>query len=249
MFSQFETRNGNYFSPRFGMDSAEDASRQVNSSRDLFRDSNDFCERPFCLGKAWHAWGCCSTNTISEPPTKDSVQDNQPFGWSLDDEDPPAFMSELIRLSEDRVRMRKPEEPKLAQSRYAIPRSDEEVNKARTESVPKTTKTDTTYCVKLWNDWAENRHILTDVLVPPLAELDSQSLQYWLSRFVWKSGRRKEWSTNQTLYTIWSVELRHIRHNCGKPEIDFFKDPSFADFRSSLDAEMKRLQAAGVGSV
>ena len=79
-----------------------------------------------------------------EPPTKDSVQDDQPFGWSLDDEDP-AFMSELIRLSEDLVRMSKPEEPKLAQSRYAVPRSDEEVNKARTESVPKTTKTDTAY--------------------------------------------------------------------------------------------------------
>ena len=43
--------------------------------------------------------------------------------------------------------------------------------------------------------------------------------------------------------------MRHIRQNCGKPEIDFFKDPDFADFRSSLDAEMKRLQAAGIGSV
>ena len=73
------------------------------------------------------------------------------------------------------MRMSKPEEPKLAQSRYAIPRSDEEVNKARTESVPKTTKTDTAYCVKLWNDWAENRHILTNVLVPPLAERRSSA--------------------------------------------------------------------------
>ena len=41
----------------------------------------------------------------------------------------------------------------------------------------------------------------------------------------------------------------HICKNCGKPEIDFFKDPQFVDFRSSLDAELKRLQASGVGSV
>ena len=43
--------------------------------------------------------------------------------------------------------------------------------------------------------------------------------------------------------------MRHLRQNCGKPEIDFFKDPEFADFRASLDTEMKRLQSAGVGSI
>lgn len=40
----------------------------------------------------------------------------------------------------------------------------------------------------------------------------------------------------------------HIRHNCGQPETDLFKDPTFSDFHS-LDAEMKRLQFAGIGSV
>ena len=34
----------------------------------------------------------------------------------------------------------------------------------------------------------------------------------------------------------------------GKPSLDFFKDPEFADFRASIDAEMKHLQAAGLGS-
>ena len=41
--------------------------------------------------------------------------------------------------------------------------------------------------------------------------------------------------------------MRHLRWN-GKPEIDFFKDEKFANFKSTLDAEMKRLQAQGVGS-
>ena len=34
----------------------------------------------------------------------------------------------------------------------------------------------------------------------------------------------------------------------GKPDIDFFKEVEFVDFRTSLDAEMKRLQAKGKGS-
>ena len=41
--------------------------------------------------------------------------------------------------------------------------------------------------------------------------------------------------------------MRHLRWK-GQPAIDFFKDPEFADFRRSLDAEMKRLQAAGKGT-
>ena len=40
--------------------------------------------------------------------------------------------------------------------------------------------------------------------------------------------------------------MRHLR--CTKPDIDFFKDAEFSSFRSSLDAEMKRLQSKGLGS-
>ena len=41
--------------------------------------------------------------------------------------------------------------------------------------------------------------------------------------------------------------MRFLRQN-GKPQVDFFKDDTFADYRSSLDGEMKRLQAKGIGS-
>ena len=34
----------------------------------------------------------------------------------------------------------------------------------------------------------------------------------------------------------------------GQPNFDFLKDPEFANFRTSLDAEMKRLQQLGVGA-
>jgi hypothetical protein len=135
--------------------------------------------------------------------------------------------------------------------RYAIPVTDEEVAKARIESVPKKTREDSEYCIRLWKDWAENRNNLTGAVVPPLMELasDSERLQYWLSRFVMEIRTKKGITYNpNSLHHLVCGIMRHIRKNCGKPEIDFFKDPQFADFRSSLDAEMKRLQASGVGS-
>ena len=41
--------------------------------------------------------------------------------------------------------------------------------------------------------------------------------------------------------------MRHLRWN-GQPNIDFFSDPEFVDFKSTLDGEMKRLQSLGMGS-
>lgn len=41
--------------------------------------------------------------------------------------------------------------------------------------------------------------------------------------------------------------MRYLRAN-GQPSIDFFIDPEFCTFKTSLDAEMKRLQTQGLGS-
>lgn len=50
-----------------------------------------------------------------------------------------------------------------------------------------------------------------------------------------------------TLHHIICGIMRHVRVNI-RADIDFFKDTEFAGFRGSLDAEMKRLQAKGLGS-
>ncbi len=50
-----------------------------------------------------------------------------------------------------------------------------------------------------------------------------------------------------TLHHIVCGQMRHLRWN-GHPKIDFFADHDFADFKKSLDAEMKRLQSKGLGS-
>lgn len=214
------------------MDSAEDAYKQCEAgpSNRLLRNEHQFCENPFCLGTFWHEWGCCSVDS--------TVIDS--------------LLSEA--LSEDKNSTLLPEEAPMRMSehsRYALPKTDEEIKRAREESVPKTTRTDTAYCIRLWNDWAENRNKHTNETVPPFDQLhDKGILQCWLTRFILEVRSKKgtEYTPN-TLHHIVCGIMRHLRQNCGKYEIDFFKDPEFADFRASLDAEMKRLQSAGVGSI
>ena len=135
-------------------------------------------------------------------------------------------------------------------SRFAQPKSEAEIDKAHEESIPKKTREDTAYCVRLWETWAESRSLNTGNQVPPLAQMDTRELQYWLSRFIHEARKKdsREYAPI-TLYHLLCGIMRHIRHNCGRSAIDFFKDPEFSDFRSSLDAEMKRLQSAGMGSV
>ena len=41
--------------------------------------------------------------------------------------------------------------------------------------------------------------------------------------------------------------MRYLCEN-GRPSIDFFQDAEFASFWQTLDAEMKRLKSAGLGS-
>lgn len=220
------------------MDSSEDAYKQCEAgpSNRLLRNEHEFCEKPFCLGKLWHEWGCCTLDST----VLDSLLGSESL--TVQDEDstllPKAAPVRMCELSKE-------------QSRYAFPKTDEEIKRAREEGVPKTTRNDTAYCIRLWNDWAENRSKHTKEIVPSFNQLhDKGLLQCWLTRFVLEVRSKKgtEYTPN-TLHHIVCGIMRHLRQNCGKPEIDFFKDPEFAEFRASLDAEMKRLQSAGVGSI
>ncbi len=84
--------------------------------------------------------------------------------------------------------------------------------------------------------------------IAPQAELTQHKMQHWLTHFILET-RKKDGNAYppSSLHHICSGLMCHIRWN-GKPHIDFFKDPEFANFRASLDAEMKRLQSLGIGS-
>ena len=77
--------------------------------------------------------------------------------------------------------------------------------------------------------------------------MDAHSLQHWMTHFILEVRKKnsEEYPPN-TLYHLVCGIMRFLRQN-GK-QMDFFKDDIFANFRSSLDGEMKRLQSKGIGS-
>ena len=88
-----------------------------------------------------------------------------------------------------------------------------------------------------------SEHVSQDI-----SALDNESLMHWMCRFVLEVRKKDgtEYPPN-TLHHICCGLLRYLREN-GRGEIDFFKDISFADFRATLDGDMKRLQSLGIGT-
>ena len=84
--------------------------------------------------------------------------------------------------------------------------------------------------------------------MPALTEMDSPTLCHWMERFVLEIRKTngEEYQPN-TLYHIVCGIMRYVRMNL-KAGVDFFKDAEFAELRTVIDAEMKRLQAKGLGS-
>ena len=108
---------------------------------------------------------------------------------------------------------------------------------------------ETTWCISLWNEWRDDRNSRSEEQVPSdICALSPEELQRWLSRFVLQVRKMdgKEYCPD-TLYHIVCGVMRFLRQN-GKPEIDLLKEQCYADFRSTLDAEMKRLKRASMGS-
>ena len=136
---------------------------------------------------------------------------------------------------------------------FAEPKSDEEVIQARESAIPSKTRQDTAYCVRLWDAWANFRNQrpgTSSSYVPSLPNIadNPSALQYWLSRFCLEA-RKKDGSEfpPDTLHHLICGLMRHIRLN-GNPSLDVFNDQDFAQFRQTLDSEMKRLQKLGLGS-
>ena len=84
--------------------------------------------------------------------------------------------------------------------------------------------------------------------IPPLKEMDAHTLQHWMTHFLLEVQKknRDEYPSN-TLHHLVCGIVNFLRQN-GKPQVDFFKDDTFAYFRSSLDGEMKYFQSKGIGS-
>ena len=78
--------------------------------------------------------------------------------------------------------------------------------------------------------------------------ITASELQYWLTRFITEVRKKNgvEYPPNTLLHICTGI-IRYLRNN-GHPSMKIFKDEIFAEFRVTLDAEMKRLTAIGLGS-
>ena len=133
--------------------------------------------------------------------------------------------------------------------KFAKPVSTDDIAKTMQSTIPKKTQKDNKYCYTLWEDWILHRAKSTGEIIPSLRNITVEELQYWLCAFILEV-RKKDGNmfVPNTLHHICCGIMRYLRIN-GMPTIDIFKDPGFSQFRMVLDAEMKRLQSAGIGAV
>ena len=100
-------------------------------------------------------------------------------------------------------------------TRYASPKTKQEIVKARENSVPFATRRDTTWCLGVWKDWSCSRNSRTDtnsskVLSNPASCSSTAQLSHWLEAFVLEiqTKQEKEYSLD-TLHHLISGLLRH----------------------------------------
>ena len=129
--------------------------------------------------------------------------------------------------------------------------SEKEIVLARVQRIPKKTQQDTKYCVGLWEAWeawSDYRWKTTEASIPAITDLSPTDLQYSMTKFLLEVRKKNgaEYPPN-SLHHICSGLMHHLKWN-GQPLIDIFSDSVFADFRGTLDAEMKRIQSKRLGS-
>ena len=77
-----------------------------------------------------------------------------------------------------------------------------------------------------------------------LTIVNCRALTHFILEIWNKDGN--EFPTNYPHHLVCGL-MRYLRHH-GRPDVDFFKDPDFSSYKTSLDADMKHLQSLGVGS-
>ena len=124
-------------------------------------------------------------------------------------------------------------------------RSDEEINNMIQNSKPKNTEKSTKWCMKIFNDWKENR----PENIPDIVEMTDNELNSWLARFISEACKvNGEEYPAKTLYLIACGILRHLRDNgIQDKNILDFRDNRYTYFTNALDSRMKDLTYRGIG--
>jgi hypothetical protein len=152
----------------------------------------------------------------------------------------------------------KAEKPK----RFAEPVSEKELIDIQESGKAKNTVKDTTWALKVFNDWKSERNMKAmkesgssnssqgKFVVGLNESVSKEDLNYWLSRFV-VEVRKKDGGQYPaaTLKHICSGLQRYLRETHNRHDVSFFDGPDFNDLRKTLDGRMKLLNRERVGGL
>ena len=138
-------------------------------------------------------------------------------------------------------------------NRFGKPVTEEDIVAQIESAVPKSTRKTTSWGVKIWETWIENRSRIGTDIPPYLEYITNEQLNYWLARFVMEVRNQKgEPYTGGALYGICAAIQRYIREkravNSQGEYLDIYKDSKLAHFRSVLDGVLKDLHRKGIGT-
>ncbi|XP_062597919.1 zinc finger MYM-type protein 2-like [Saccostrea cucullata] len=137
-------------------------------------------------------------------------------------------------------------------TRFEKPVSATEISALKKNQESKNTRRNTSWAVKVFNDWKSQRNQQQPgdfKIIPEILRSTYQELAYTLSCFVIETRRADDSPyPPRTLYQIGSGILRYMREE-GVHDMNFLdvKDARFHDFRKTLDARMKELASQGIG--
>ena len=137
-----------------------------------------YCYSPTCLGEPWcSAWGICASanEPVNTATTNTGMEQEMSYGSGFDDFDlgelldssptpllevPPSssIIPEHLSANSEAPTCSSSSLPPQGSSRFAEPKTNDEVAEARKDAVPKKTRQDTEYCIRVFEAWRAYRN-------------------------------------------------------------------------------------------
>ncbi|XP_062598710.1 zinc finger MYM-type protein 3-like [Saccostrea cucullata] len=128
--------------------------------------------------------------------------------------------------------------------------SDYEIEKLISSQENQNTNRNTRWAFGVFEKWRQekSKNLPFELAVPELLHMDVSTMSYSLTHFVCDARKKdgSEYPPKSVYYLVCGL-LRYLRDN-KRHDINFFSDLKFAEFRKTLDAQMKSLLSKGLGT-
>ena len=106
---------------------------------------------------------------------------------------------------------------------------DDEIKQLVSDATLINTCKQTKWAVETWKKWAVGRDVLLDLL-----KLSMPDLVYWVKRFICEVHKQDgSFYPTESLMSLFTGLQRHIRTGGGRPSVNFFSQPEYAELEGS----------------